>query len=170
MSWLFSSVGQSIGASTSASVLPMNSQGWFPLGLTGLISLRVTMCKHANMNGSDLPCRVLLRTPWNSDYHLPFSNWGLRGCEAMILPPLQLLPLDMNMVPWCPHYKGVPRIPKNWVAWVSTLVLVSGFCFVCFVFFFQDNWWRCWDSPPGKKNNLELQSPKYWWDSKCWAP
>ena len=30
---------QSIGASTSASVLPKNVQGWFPLGLTGLISL-----------------------------------------------------------------------------------------------------------------------------------
>ena len=32
--------GQSIGASTSASVLPMNIQGWFPVGLTSLISLQ----------------------------------------------------------------------------------------------------------------------------------
>ena len=39
MSWLFASDGQSAGASASASVLPMNIQGWFPLGLTGLISL-----------------------------------------------------------------------------------------------------------------------------------
>ena len=39
MSWFFASGGQSIGASASASVLPMNIQGWFPLGLTGLISL-----------------------------------------------------------------------------------------------------------------------------------
>ena len=38
MSWLFTSHGQSIWASASASVLPMNIQGWFPLGLTGLIS------------------------------------------------------------------------------------------------------------------------------------
>ena len=30
---------QNVGASASASVLPMNIQGWFPLGLTGLISL-----------------------------------------------------------------------------------------------------------------------------------
>ena len=30
---------QSFGASASVSVLPMNIQGWFPLGLTGLISL-----------------------------------------------------------------------------------------------------------------------------------
>ena len=38
-SWLFAWGGQSIGASASASVLPMSIQGWFPLGLTGLISL-----------------------------------------------------------------------------------------------------------------------------------
>ena len=37
MSWLFMPGGQSTGA--SASVLPMNIQGWFPSGLTSLISL-----------------------------------------------------------------------------------------------------------------------------------
>ena len=40
LSQLFESGGQSIGASVSASVLPMSIQGWFPLGLTGLISLQ----------------------------------------------------------------------------------------------------------------------------------
>ena len=39
MSQFFPSGVQSIGASVSASVLPMNIQDWFPLGLTGLISL-----------------------------------------------------------------------------------------------------------------------------------
>ena len=39
MSQLSSSGGQSTGASASASVLPMNIQDWFPLGLTDLISL-----------------------------------------------------------------------------------------------------------------------------------
>ena len=39
MSWLFPSGGQSIGASASASVLPMSIQDWFLLGLTDLISL-----------------------------------------------------------------------------------------------------------------------------------
>ena len=38
INWLLASAGQSIGASTSASVLPMNIQGWIPLRLTGLIS------------------------------------------------------------------------------------------------------------------------------------
>ena len=40
MSQLFASGDQSIGASASALVLLMNIQGWFPLGLTGLISLQ----------------------------------------------------------------------------------------------------------------------------------
>ena len=40
MSQFFASGGQSIGASVSASVLPMNIQGWFHLGLTGLITLQ----------------------------------------------------------------------------------------------------------------------------------
>ena len=39
VSQLFTSGGQSMGASTSASALPMNIQDWFPLGLTDLISL-----------------------------------------------------------------------------------------------------------------------------------
>ena len=38
MIWFFASGGQSIA--TSASVLPMSSQCWFPLGLTGLISFQ----------------------------------------------------------------------------------------------------------------------------------
>ena len=40
MSQLFASDGQTIGASASASVLPMSIQGLFPLGLTGWISLQ----------------------------------------------------------------------------------------------------------------------------------
>ena len=40
VSQFFASSGQSIGASPSASVLPMNIQDWFPLGLAGWISLQ----------------------------------------------------------------------------------------------------------------------------------
>ena len=56
VSWVFVSGSQSIGTSASGTVLPMNFQGWFPLGLTGLISLlskglsrvfsRTTIWKH----------------------------------------------------------------------------------------------------------------------------
>jgi len=37
--WVSSSGGQSVGVSASSLVCPMNIQGWFPLGLTGFISL-----------------------------------------------------------------------------------------------------------------------------------
>ena len=40
MSQFFTSGGQSIGVSASASVLPVNVQDWFPLGWIGLISLQ----------------------------------------------------------------------------------------------------------------------------------
>ena len=40
MSKFFPSGGQGIGVSASASILPMNIQGWFPLGLTSGISLQ----------------------------------------------------------------------------------------------------------------------------------
>ena len=41
MNQFFASGGQSIGASASASVLPMNIQYWFPLGWNGWISLQL---------------------------------------------------------------------------------------------------------------------------------
>ena len=51
MSRLFASGGQSIGASALASVLPMNIQGWFPLGLTGLLSF----CLRDSQEASPIP-------------------------------------------------------------------------------------------------------------------
>ena len=41
LSQLFTSGGQSIGVSTSTSVLPMNTQDWSPLGWTGWISFQI---------------------------------------------------------------------------------------------------------------------------------
>ena len=52
MSWLFASGGQSIGASASA--LPINIQGGFPLGLTGLISLLSKGCLESLGNFQNL--------------------------------------------------------------------------------------------------------------------
>ena len=50
MSQSFTSGGQSIGVSVSASVLPMNIQDWLPLGLTGLISLQSKGCSRVFSN------------------------------------------------------------------------------------------------------------------------
>ena len=58
MSWLFASGSQSIGALVSASVLPMNIQGWFPLEWTDLISLQSktfkSLLQHHNSKASSL--------------------------------------------------------------------------------------------------------------------
>ena len=57
-SWLFTSGGQSIGASASISVLPMNSQGWFP-GLFDLLAVQGTLkslLQHHSSQASVLQC------------------------------------------------------------------------------------------------------------------
>ena len=55
MSQLFTTGGQRIGASASASVLPMNIQGCFPLGLTGLIlQSHKSLLQHHNSKASIL--------------------------------------------------------------------------------------------------------------------
>ena len=55
-SWLLVSRGQSIGVSASATVIPMNIHGWFPLGLTGWISLQSkelsSLLQHHNSKAS----------------------------------------------------------------------------------------------------------------------
>ena len=50
MSRFFASGGHSIGVSASASVLPMNIQGWFPLGRTAWISLQSKGCSRVFSN------------------------------------------------------------------------------------------------------------------------
>ena len=64
MSRLFPSGGQRIGVSTSASVLPMNIQAWFPLGCTGWISLQSKglsrVFSNTTSKASSLQCSAFL--------------------------------------------------------------------------------------------------------------
>ena len=102
MNWLYTSCGQSIGASASASVLPMNIQGWFSFGLTGLISLQskglsgvfssTTIQKHQLITQPSLWSNYhkhtwLLEKPWKwkwsrsvvSDSMTPCLSWDFPG-------------------------------------------------------------------------------------------
>ena len=56
MSQLFAWSGQSIGVSASASILPMNTQDWSPLGWTGWISLQTlkSLLQHHSSKASVL--------------------------------------------------------------------------------------------------------------------
>ena len=69
MSQFFTSGGQSIGVSALASVLPMNIQDWFPLGLIGLISFQ-----SKGLSPGLLHCRWILypaepQEKWNNPYN-----------------------------------------------------------------------------------------------------
>ena len=80
MSWFFPSGGQSIGA--SASVLPMNIQDWFPLGLTGWISSGKCKSKPQRDTSSHslewlLSKRALVR-PWrNQNLLTVLDEWKM---------------------------------------------------------------------------------------------
>ena len=78
MSWLFTSGDQSIRASASASVLPMNIQGWFPLELTDLISL---LCKGLSrvFSSTTIQKNQLLSTQpslWSNSHIYPCMTAG----------------------------------------------------------------------------------------------
>ena len=69
--WLFPSGGQSIEASASASVLPINIQGWFPLGWTGLISfvskgLSKSVLQNHSLKASILQCSAFFMVQLSS--------------------------------------------------------------------------------------------------------
>jgi len=73
LSKLFASGGQSIGISASASVLPMNIQDWFPLGLTGWISLLSkglfkSLLQHHSSKASILQCSAFFMVQLSHPY------------------------------------------------------------------------------------------------------
>ena len=75
MSQLFTSGGQSIGVSASASVLPMNIQGWVPLGLTSLISFNEPESEAIEILQNEtqiLPCCTVI-------YYSRYSISGVRN-------------------------------------------------------------------------------------------
>ena len=71
-SQFFTSGGQSIGVSALASVLPMNIQDWFPLRLTGLISLQSkvkSLLQHHSSKASILWCSAFFVVPTLTSIH-----------------------------------------------------------------------------------------------------
>ena len=81
MSWLFASDGQSIGASASASVLPMNIQGWFTLTLTDFLSLQSkglsSLLQHHSLKASILQHSVFFLVQLPHPYGTPGKTIAL---------------------------------------------------------------------------------------------
>ena len=83
MSRFFVSGSQSTGASALASVLPMNIQDWFPLGLTGLMSLLSKGLSRVFSNSTVQKHRFISTQPsfWsNSHIH---GQRSLMGCKEV---------------------------------------------------------------------------------------
>ena len=126
MSQFFTSNGQSIGVSSSTSVLRMNIQDWFPLGWTGWMSLHSKGLSRAFSNSSKHqfwttfqkhqffgPCLSL----WpNSHIHIwllfPGSNF-LSDTDIDKPPPMRLLRLED---PWIKKQKNLVT-DKTKYAW-----------------------------------------------------
>ena len=88
MSWLFASGGQSIGDSSSASVLPVNIQDWFSLGLTGW-TLK-SLLQHHNSKASILQHSALFIVQFSHPYVTPgktiaLTRWAFGGQVISLL-------------------------------------------------------------------------------------
>ena len=93
LSWLFTSGGQSIGASASASVFPINIQSWYPLKLAGFISLlsqglsraffRTTVWKHRYFS---------IQPSVESNSHIVLDYWKNHSFDWMNLFQVSVVP------------------------------------------------------------------------------
>ena len=108
MSQFFTSGGQSNGVPPSTSVLPMNIQGWFPLGLTGLISMKskglsrvfynTTIQKH-QFFGTQLPL-------WsNSHIHTWLLEKYWKSTSYILYFPTHMYTLMIKLKLWIRHSK-----------------------------------------------------------------
>ena len=89
----------STGASASASVLPMNIQGWFPLGLTGLISLLSKRLSRVFSSTTTWKHQFFGTQPYlSSNFHI--HTWLLERPKLWLYGPLsaKLMSLLFNML------------------------------------------------------------------------
>ena len=121
--WLPTSGGQSTGASASASVLPVNIQGWFPLGLTGLISVlskglsrvfsSITVQKHQffikMLFSSSLLSAIRVSRLW---------------CSVAQSCPTLCNPVDCRMLDF-PVFHCFPEFAQTRICWVDDALQLS---------------------------------------------
>ena len=92
MSWVFTSCGQSIEASASASVLPMNIQDWFPLGFDwfDLLEVQVTpksVLRHHSSKASILQCSGFFMVQLSHPYMTIGKTiaWPVQTCAGKVM-------------------------------------------------------------------------------------
>ena len=118
MSQLFSSGGQSIGASASASVFPVNIQGWFPLGLADLISLQ------SKGLWSIFSTTVRRHLQHSAFFMLKLSHPYMATGKTIVLPVLTMSmqkrmiksPLSIIALGWFSDIKLKRNIASHWIS------------------------------------------------------
>ena len=125
MNQLFASRGQSIGASVSASVLPMNTHDWFHIGLTGLISLQ---SKWLSRIFSSIQFESISYLALNLLYSSTLTcTWLLEKIIALTIQTfvgkvksLLLNMLSKFVIDFLPRSK---RLLISWLQWQSSVIL-----------------------------------------------
>ena len=123
MSQLFTS-GQSTGASASASVLPMNTQGWFSLGLTGLISLQSKGLSRLFSNTTVQKHQFFGAQPslWSMSH---IHTWLLEKLVLTIFCSVQLLHcVWLFATPWTAARQASISITNFW-SWLKLMSIKS---------------------------------------------
>ena len=124
MSWLFMSGGQSIEVSASASVLPIDIQDWFPLGLTGLISLQSKglsrLFQHHSSKALILQCSAFFMVQLSHMYVttgkiIALTRWTFVGKVMSLLFNM----LSRLVVTFLPRSK---RLLLSWLKSPSTVI------------------------------------------------
>ena len=125
MSQLFETGGQSIGSLASPTVHPINTQGWFPSGLTGLIlqskELSKSFLQHHNLKASVLQCSVffmvqLLNPYMTTGKTIALTIWTFVSKVVSLL----FIMLSMFVIAFLPRSKC---LLISWLQLPSTVIL-----------------------------------------------
>ena len=123
MSWLFTSDGQGIGASASASVLPINIQGWFPLELSGLISMKSKELSRVFSN-TTMWKHQFFGTQSSSYSNCHIHTWLLEKNIALIIQIFASKMISLLIMVETLYEDGTtePQMCMEGCSWISMLV------------------------------------------------
>ena len=135
MNQFFTTGGQSNGASASASVLPMNIQDWFPVGLTGLISLQSKglsrALQHSSSKASIFWCSAFLIVQISCSYMTSGKTIALNR-QTFVSKAMSLL---FNML----SRFLIAFLPRSKCLFISRLQLPSAVVYFLGFFRTQEN-------------------------------
>ena len=113
MSLFFASGGQSIRVSASASILPMNIQDWFPLGLTSSISLLSKGLSRVFSN-TTVQKHQFFGTPPSLWYNSHIHTWLLEKPKLWLNGPL-VFGLLLSWSQWFFHQASQNTVCSDWI-------------------------------------------------------